>query len=105
MKTPNAPIQELEKLCELQVTRAALENGGYDTDTKVHPASYLSNCTQCGQVWAEPAITECQREAIDNGDAPLWCSQPACFVSAEYDDAEPSVWFPGSGLFYSYRQC
>jgi hypothetical protein len=105
MKTPNASVDELEKSCELYVTRSALGKAGFDADTKLYPASYLSNCTQCGQVWAEPAINECRREAIDSGDAPLWCSQPVCFVSAAYDDAEPSVWFPGSRLFYSYRQC
>ena len=105
MKTPNAALAELNKSCELYVTRAALEKGGYDANTTKYPASYLSNCTQCGQVWAEPAIKECSRESIDSGDAPAWCSQSICFVSPEHADAEPSVWFPGSGLFYSYRQC
>merc|ERR1719291_888512 len=104
MKTPDKP-EEIEKWCELYVTSDALKKAGYNASTKMYPANYLSNCTECGQPWAEPAIHECQREAIDSGDAPMWCSQPVCFVSAQHPDSTPSVWFPGSGLFYSYRQC
>jgi hypothetical protein len=103
---PGTYITEgLEKACQLYVTKAALGKAGYNASTKIYPASYYSNCTECGQPWAEPAIHECRREAIESGDAPVWCSQPVCFVSAQHPNSAPSVWFQGAGLFYSYQQC